>query len=204
MATRFASTDRAAYIALGLLGIIVGISASVLGIGLISQRGMPVTHAPMSAASARITLSIVAQRPDSSMSGPSYLPTTDLVLPAHTLVTITIVNRDLGDTPLPAGSPFRQVTGTAGGVATVDGQAYRALDVSKVAHTFTIPQLGVNVPVPGDVPQGQQGITVMFSFRTGDAGTYMWRCMDPCGSGPYGWAGSMAMPGYMQGTLTVQ
>jgi hypothetical protein len=202
MATKPSSTDRSAYLTLGFIGAIAVISAIVLVSLLLTK--VPTTHAHYAPVPPQLTLTIVAQGPNSSVQGPAYMPSTNLVLPAQALVTITIVNQDLGDTPLPAGSPFRQVTGTTGGVAYVDGHAYRALNVSQVAHTFTIPQLGVNVPIPGDVPAGQKGVTVTFSFRTGNAGTYLWRCMDPCGSGLSGWDGPMAMPGYMQGTLTLE
>ena len=155
------------------------------------------------APSSQVRLTIVAQKPGSTVSGPAYTPSTYFTVPAHTLVTITIVNDDQGDTPLPAGSPFGQVTGVIGGHALVDGAPYTALAADKVAHTFTMPGLGVNVPVPGDVPAGKSGITVTFSFETGAAGSYMWQCMDPCGSDPNGWGGPMAMKGYMMGMMTV-
>lgn len=152
---------------------------------------------------AHVNLTIVAQKPGSSIQGPSYTPSTSLTVPAHSLVTVTIVNADEGDTPLPAGSPFSRVTGAVSGHATVDGLAYSSLAPDKVAHTFTIPGLGVNVPIPGDVPAGHTGITVTFSFETGAAGSYMWQCMDPCGSDPAGWGGPMRSMGYMMGTVTV-
>lgn len=153
--------------------------------------------------SSAVHLMIVGQRPGSSVDGPAYMPSTNLTLPANTTVTVTIVNADPGDTSLPAGSPFGQVTGVVGGQAYVDGTAYRQLSLDKVAHTFTVPSLGVNVPIPGDVPAGQSNISVTFSFKTGSAGTYMWQCMDPCGADPNGWGGPMAMRGYMMGTITV-
>lgn len=205
MSKRLSATDRGAYVTLGLLGIVDAI-VIVLAISLLvtMPSAAQARHRAHVALPTAAHLTIVAQKPGSSVQGPAYTPTTDLVLPAHTLVTITITNLDIGDTPLPPHSPFRKVTGTVGNIASVDGMSYSALDVSKVAHTFTIPGLGVNVPIPGDVPQNQRTITVTFSFLTGNAGTYMWRCMDPCGSGSQGWSGPMALPGYMQGTLTLQ
>ncbi len=153
----------------------------------------------------QINLSIVATMtmPDGSTMGPTYLPTTSLYVPAHSMVTVTIVNYDIGDTDLPAGSPFANVTNVVGGSAKVDGTSYTQLDITKVAHTFTIPQLNVNVPIPGDSPTGASSLTVTFSFMTGAAGVYDWRCMDPCGSGSSGWGGPMATMGQMEGTLTV-
>ena len=96
-----------------------------------------------------------------------------------------------------------EIAGTVGNVAYMDGIRYRSLDPTKVAHTFTVPQLGLNVPLPGDLPSGQKISTVTFTFITGKAGTYMWQCMDPCGSGS-GWEGPMATMGYMMGTMTIK
>lgn len=151
-----------------------------------------------------ITLTIVPQKPGSAMQGPAYTPYTNLTLPAHSLVTITIINNDAGDTALPQGSPFNVVSGVVGGSAYVDGARYTRLAPDKVAHTFTVPGLGVSVPIPGDIPAGQKTITVTFSFHTGGAGTYFWQCMDPCGSGSTGWGGPMTTSGFMKGALTIQ
>lgn len=164
------------------------------------------TGAPMMSAQAptsHVTLTIVAQKPGSAVDGPAYTPSTSLTLPANSLVTVTITNDDAGDTALPANSPFAKVTGVQGGQALVDGAAYSSLSPDKVAHTFTIPGLGVSVPVPGDAPAGHKDITVTFSFKTAAAGHYMWQCMDPCGANPNGWGGPMATQGYMMGMVTV-
>jgi hypothetical protein len=152
-----------------------------------------------------ITLTIVAQKPGGTLDGPAYMPDTNLTLPAHSLITITIINKDdPGDDAIPASSPFNTVQGVVGGSAYLDGVAYKSLSRDKIAHTFTVPGLGVNVPIPGDVPAGHKDITVTFSFKTGAAGLYYWQCMDPCGSDPNGWGGPMSTTGYMKGALTVQ
>ncbi len=106
--------------------------------------------------------------------------------------------------PLPKGSPFTTVQGTVGGVAYADGHAYTALAPDKVAHTFTIPQLHINVPLPGDTTTGKPYGIVSFTFRTGAAGSYYFQCFDPCGTGASGWEGPMTTKGYMRGTLTVR
>lgn len=202
--------SRAGHIALfGATLLLVGGLFAACGKTPVSDTPVASSHAAMKMVmnatkpSKTVNLTIVAQKPGSSVDGPAYTPSTKLTLPAHSTVTVTIVNADAGDTPLPAGSPFSQVTGVLGGQATVDGVAYSKLAPDKVAHTFTVPSLGVNVPIPGDIPAGKSGITVTFSFVTGSAGTFMWQCMDPCGADPNGWGGPMAMPGYMMGTLTV-
>ena len=152
---------------------------------------------------AKVSLTILAQKPGSSIEGPAYSPNTDITVPANAVVTVTIVNADPGDTNLPANSPFAQVKGVVNNTAYVDGVPYSSLDVTKVAHTFTIAGLGVSVPIPGDAPAGHNDITVTFSFKTGAAGTFQWQCVDPCGSGASGWEGPMATPGYMIGKVTV-
>jgi len=148
-------------------------------------------------------LNIVLNQPGYHKNWPAYSPST-LVVPAYSLVTITIRNYDLGDTPLPKGSPFASVQGTLGGVAYVNGHVYSTLALEKVAHTFTMPQLNLNVPVPGDTMPGKPYVEVSFTFRTGAAGSYYFRCMDPCGIGSNGWEGPMLTKGYMLGTMTVQ
>ena len=165
-----------------------------------------VTHTAYAAGSlhhVQAHLNIVINQPGYHKDWPAYTPST-LVVPAYSLVTITIRNYDLGDTPMPKGSPFTSVQGTLGGVASVNGHAYTTLAAEKVAHTFTLPQLNINVPVPGDATTGKPYVEVSFTIRTGAAGSYYFRCMDPCGIGSIGWEGPMLTRGYMLGTLTVQ
>lgn len=176
--------------------------ACVLGTAMVINAATATRATAAGPRTANLHLTILATKPGTEI-GPAY-SATDLTLPAHAKVTVTIVDQDLGDTALPAGSPFSAVRGTVGNVAYVDGIPYRSLDPTKVAHTFTVPQLGLNVPLPGDLPSGQKVSTVTFTFVTGKAGTYMWQCMDPCGSGSSGWEGPMATMGYMMGTLTVK
>jgi hypothetical protein len=134
---------------------------------------------------------------------PAYVASTPLTVPANTVVTVTIRNFDLGDAALAPNSPLAHVEGTVGGGAMVDGKAYAALDPAKVAHTFTIPLLGLNVPLPGDAPNNASYLTVTFSFRTHGAGTFLFQCLAPCGTGT-GFGGPMQSMAYMRGTLTVQ
>ncbi|HEV2580346.1 MAG TPA: hypothetical protein VGT44_05790 [Ktedonobacteraceae bacterium] len=162
-----------------------------------------IAHAAQIERHVQANLKIVLNQPGMQNDWPAYRPNA-LVVPAHSLVTITIRNYDLGDTPLLAGSPFSAVQGVVGGVAYVNGRAYTSLAPEKVAHTFTIQQMGINVPVPGDAAAGKTYVEVSFTFRTGEAGLYYFRCFDPCGTGAVGWQGPMVTRGYMLGTLTVQ
>lgn len=150
-----------------------------------------------------LNLSIIINQPGLHQDWPAYSPA-HMVLPANSLVTLTIRNYDLGDTALPQNSPFANVQGTVGNMATVDGHSYTSLAVDKVAHTFTIAQLNLNVPIPGDAAKGASYASVTFTFHTGKAGTYTFKCLDPCGTGPMGWMGPMMTKGYMTGTITVQ
>ena len=90
------------------------------------------------------------------------------------------------------------------GVASADGTSYTSLNAQHVSHTFTIPQLQLNVPIPGDPVGDAAAVSVTFSFRTPpSAGTYYFQCFVPCGTGESGFNGPMATLGYMRGTLTV-
>ncbi|MDA8393119.1 MAG: hypothetical protein M0Z87_10080 [Actinomycetota bacterium] len=149
----------------------------------------------------------------------SYGPTTNLQVPAHALVKMTIRNYD---SATPLNSPFfGNVQGTVGGVAKYNGVARSSINPTQVAHTFTIhmfptagqPPLDVSVPllgVPGnanDAPNSKypKPEVVTFEFRTGASGRYIWQCFDPCGGSQYyaGFGGPMQNLGYMAGTITV-
>ena len=170
----------------------------------LGHRGTtPIAHAAEINRHVQANLNIVINQPGFHKDWPAYTPST-VVVPAHSLVTVTIRNYDLGNTSLPKGSPFTTVQGMVGGVAYADGHAYSALAPEKVAHTFTIPQLNLNVPVPGITKTGKPYVEVSFTFRTGAAGSYYFRCFDPCGTGAIGWQGPMVTRGYMFGILTVQ
>ena len=152
--------------------------------------------------------STVAQ-PQFSIMGPNGLePASNIRLPAHTLIQLTIISYD---TPT-AGSPDQEgkVTGTVGGtVYLINGTTAMGTDVSErwgrnvtsvpgnmLAHTFTIPQLGINIPVVG-------GDTVIAYFYLDQAGTFQWVCLTPCGFGPSGMQGAMSASGWMEGQVTV-
>jgi len=168
--------------------------------GLIGR--IPTAHAAEVDHQVQLNMSIVINQPGFHKDWPAYTPSA-LVVPDFSLVTLTIRNYDLGDTPLSQGSPFTNIQGIVGGVAYADGKAYTSVAPDKVAHTFTISQLNINVPIPGDTTTGKPYVEVTFTFRTGGVGSYYFRCFDPCGIGSIGWEGPMMTKGYMLGTLTV-
>ena len=194
-----------AFILGGLIFGVLFCAALIFGMysALNAVFGLPVAHASQVNKHVDLNMSININQPGMQKDWPGY-SNTNIVVPANSTVTVTVRNYDLGDTSLPAGSPFGRVQGTVGNIATANGSVYSALALNKVAHTFTIPQLGLNVPIPGDAPKGASFASVTFTFHTGKAGTYTFHCFDPCGSGPSGWMGPMLTKGYMVGTLTVQ
>jgi hypothetical protein len=147
----------------------------------------------------------------------SYGPTTDLTVPAHSLVTVTIRQYDGGERI--TNPYFARVHGTIGDVERVNGKVTRAVDPDHVGHTFTIhaaptaqDPLFVNAPlpaVPDNAPLAKGSDypapnVVTFSFMTKGPGKYVWNCEFPCGDGYYAkFGGPMATRGYMSGTLTV-
>jgi heme/copper-type cytochrome/quinol oxidase subunit 2 len=164
--------------------------------GRVAAASAPTTH---------LTLDILPVRPGGPAEDwPAYMPTSSTTLPANSLVTVTIRNFDLGDDSLPAGSPLLTVQGTSNGSAIADGKPYTAVDAAHISHTFTIPQLHLNVPISGDPVGDATFVTVTFSFRTpAKAGIYTYHCFVPCGTGDSGFDGPMAARGYMVGTVTV-
>jgi hypothetical protein len=179
----------------------LAVSAGVVAhLALSGQRSTNVAYAAQAERPFSAHLNIVINQPDMQKDWPAYSPTA-LVVPANSLVTITLHDYDLGNTAMPKDTPFAAVQGTVGGVAYLNGRPYSSLGLDKIAHTFTITDLHLNVPLPGD---GKESDTISFTFHTGQAGSYSFRCYDPCGTGASGWAGPMTTKGYMQGTLTVQ
>jgi hypothetical protein len=142
----------------------------------------------------------------------TWVHSTVLKVPAHSTVHVTIEQFDSGSdlrNPL-----MNQVQGVTG--ATVNGKPYSVVTDS-VGHTFTVPQLGVSVPLPGVADDAKNPCstpapcdpsfdhnTVQFTFQTGAAGTYTWQCFVPCGVGYIaGFGGPMSTVGYMNGVLQV-
>jgi hypothetical protein len=175
--------------------------------------------------SARITLQTVAAlgprypHPDwvsylARDSGGHWQHSTELTVPAHSLVQVTIYQYD---SATGLRNPFfARVLGTSGQTMQLDGKAVDAIPPDDAAHTFAIPQLNVYVPLKGvadDAPNQcgaapctlrQAHHTVTFTFRTKGKGKFRWQCFVPCGAGfVTGNGGPMQTFGYMAGYLTV-
>lgn len=149
----------------------------------------------------------------------AYGPTTNLVAPAYSEVTITIRQYDSGLSLL--NDFYANVRGTIGNTMTVDGKTMSSIPTDHVSHTFTIhgipsdqqPWLFVNVPLmkmPDDAVSAgaDNGLVpnphvITFSFYVYGPGHYVWQCEYPCGTGYNGFGGPMSTNGYMNGTFTV-
>jgi hypothetical protein len=146
-----------------------------------------------------------------------WVHSTTWKVPAHTRINLTIEQYD-------SGSPLRNqqwglVAGTTGGVETLNGKPIALYDSNSgngVGHTFSIPTLGISVPLVGIAstaknPCSQAPCTTDFdhnvikvSFVTPGPGEYPWQCYVPCGLGfLYGNGGPMSTLGYMGGFLDV-
>jgi uncharacterized protein YaiE (UPF0345 family) len=163
-----------------------------------------------------VSSAITFPRPDDPHpSWVSFLPTTILKVPANSVITMQI---DQEDTPSGLRNPFwAQAQGIVGGkfhMTYFDDKGnpqqgdFSALDdPANAAHTFSIPDLGVFVPLEGlnaAAPAGSMNV-ITFAFKTGKPGVYHWQCFVPCGLGTiYGNGGPMQTLGYMAGLLIVQ
>ena len=146
-------------------------------------------------------------------------------LPAHTRINVTAYQYDTCD-PL-RNQLWGHVTGTVGGVMSVSGETdglngeaislVNSDTTCGVAHTFTVPGLGLNVPFAGvtytatahacshapcQLPDYHT--VTRFSYYTGGAGVYRWQCFIPCGLvSVQGNGHAMGTLGFMAGFLKV-
>jgi hypothetical protein len=146
--------------------------------------------------------------------GGKWLHSTNLEVPANSLVRVTIHQYD---SATGLRNPFfARPQGTTGNVIQVDGKTVDVIDPDSTSHTFAIPQLGIFVPLPGvadnaknqcdaaPCTSAQAHRTITFTFRTGKRGRYRWQCFVPCAAGFLtGFGGPMQRFGYMDGYLNV-
>lgn len=157
-------------------------------------------------------VSYLAKAPDGK-----WVHSTLWQLPAHTKVDVTLYEYD-GATPL-RNAVYGKVTGV-GNTYTVNGNHVSLVRATStkigVAHTFSVPRMGINVPLVA-VPASAQNTcsvapchrssahqVIKFSFNTGSSGQYRWQCFIPCGASWIdGNGGPMQTIGYMGGFLKV-
>ena len=136
----------------------------------------------------------------------------NITLPTHTKITVTITSYDMGNASVP--SQYLTASGiqndkvlaingtTAMGSNTSKSWSTNmtSFPASKVLHTFTILQgssIIVNIPV-------MAGYTEIASFYLNSTGSMTWQCEAACGTGSSGWEGAMSTAGWMTGTVYAQ
>ncbi len=187
----------------------------VLGAGVLAAAGLlsacsgTSSAAKTDAAPAPVTVHLATVILTGGMTSnpgwPVYQPA-DLTVPKGATVDMTIYNYDDGTAPLPSSmAMYAKATGVTD--LTEGGQPVTTVAAAQISHTWTVPQLGINVPMgvaPAAAANGaKQPLVVTFSFKATKAGTFTWKCMAPCGSGSDGMSGAMATMGSMEGHFTV-
>jgi len=158
--------------------------------------------------------SYLVQRPDGS-----WAHATTFQLPANSTVRVKVLEYDT-QTGL-RNNFFALPQGLVNGEMTIDdgssSQTVSAVDPSTVAHTWTIPGMGISVPLVGvanNAPnqcttapcdESTAHRTIEFVIRTGEKGHYRWQCIVPCAPGGFlfGNGGPMQTVGYMGGYVDV-
>ncbi|HEV2137723.1 MAG TPA: hypothetical protein VGR53_02675 [Nitrososphaerales archaeon] len=132
----------------------------------------------------------------------------NISLPVRTLIQLTIVSYDTptggstdqqGKVNGTQGENVYLINGTTASMSSMPeqwGKNVTSVPGASLAHTFSIPQIGVNIPVVG----GDTEIAYLYFTKTG---TFTWFCLTPCGFGPDGSGGAMSAPGWMTGVVTV-
>lgn len=171
-----------------MLAIAVVVIASVLAVAF-PGAGRPATGTSTSGQTSYVNLTISL---NATTGWPQYSPA-NFDVPQGTVVFV-ITDRDAVANW--TGCPCA-VKGTVNGIETINGTPFSTVPTSNVAHTFSIPTLGLNVLIPGQS-------VVSFTMDIAGPGMFSWFCMAPCGTGPGGVTGGpMSIPGYMNGTMTV-
>jgi heme/copper-type cytochrome/quinol oxidase subunit 2 len=159
--------------------------------------------------------STIGDQPAYYVLGPNGLQSSaEISVPAHGQIELVIVNYDDGSANL-TGTQYENVTGTLGnrvalvnnsvvnsteassGIQVKGAEEVGSLPAGEIAHTFTVPSLGLNIPV------GTSSTEVAY-FTIDLPGTYTWLCMTACGSGANGLGGAMSTPGWMTGSLVAR
>jgi hypothetical protein len=215
----------------GLLVVVIGFAIwGVVGFLLPQPQTIDFTSAQTSSGAINLTVQTVGSIGEGFGDHPTWVSylvkspqgqwvhSTVWKLPAHTRINLTIEQFDSGS-PL-RNQQFGRVTGTTGGVEILNGKPISVYDSNAgngVGHTFTVPALGINVPLVGVDPNASNICSqapcsspssvmnlIRASFVTPGPGSYNFQCFVPCGLGwLYGNGGPMSTLGYMGGFLDV-
>ena len=85
--------------------------------------------------------------------------------------------------------PFTLYNNTDSGQVALQYTQGETVSNMAISHTFSIPDLQVNIPIPPDT-------MVVFTYTFSTPGVYAYVCVTPCGPG-------MGLAGYMLGYVTV-
>lgn len=170
--------------------------ASVLSVGVVVAGGLTLATAPpstpgssLASGTSYLNLSIVV---NPTNGWPQFSPANFSISPGKVVVTITDEDSVMAWTACTC-----SVTGTVGGIESINGTPAAQVDTANVAHTFTVPKLGINVLSPGQS-------AVSFTLDLSAPGTYVWLCEAPCGQGTDGYTSPpMGVAGFMTGSMTV-
>jgi hypothetical protein len=88
-----------------------------------------------------------------------------------------------------ASTDFTIYNDSANGYVTLHYSKGQTVSKLPVGHSFAIPSLNINIPIPADT-------VVTFTYTFSSPGVYEYLCLIPCGSG-------MGLTGYMNGFVIV-
>jgi heme/copper-type cytochrome/quinol oxidase subunit 2 len=199
----------------GLVALIIVVAvilvAAILSVQIEQTRPTQLGAAQSSNGQYSLTLvEVMDSRWNSTLAQPRFYvlgqngleSSANIRLPVHTPILLTIISYD---TPTPGSeAQYAKVSGTVGGTIFIIngttamgtsvneewGKNVTSVSVASLAHTFSIPQLGINIPVVG-------GDTELVHLYLNESGTFQWLCLTPCG------AEAMSTAGWMEGSVTV-
>jgi hypothetical protein len=206
--------------------VVVVVVLIALYIGLYLTSAPPSASATQASGGVQLTLATVAaaELSDANPTWVSYYAVspdlktwkhaTTYVLPAHTLVHVTIYQFD-GQSGL-RNEFLGQATGITGNQFLLNGKPTKAIDPTTASHVFAIQAIGVSVPLLGIPDSAKNPCSnapcslsmdhekIEFSFTTPGPGLYRWQCYVPCAAGFIeGFGGPMQTVGYMDGFIKV-
>jgi uncharacterized membrane protein YphA (DoxX/SURF4 family) len=123
---------------------------------------------------------------------PQYSPANFTVPTGRVVFTITDLDSPMNWSQCPC-----VVSGTDRSEELVNGTPTHVVDSQNVAHSFNVPNLSLEVYMPGLS-------VVQFTVDLVNPGTFQWFCTAPCGAGSNAYTTPpMGVPGFMTGTMTV-
>jgi hypothetical protein len=156
--------------------------------------------------------STIGAQPAYYVLGPDGLESSaNISIPVNTTIKLVIISYDNGNasmimpnadvvmgttngTEYVASNNYINSSEGANGIDIIGGQSVSMVPPFDIAHTFTVPSLNLNLPIP-------ESSVVIAYFTVTKAGTFLWFCETGCGFGPNGTQGAMSTPGWMTGSL---